>query len=281
MSDLFQIERIGNARSNIKWKDGQKEKIVELYNNKNSIRKISQLFGGLHYNTIKKILSEKNISLRTKAQSHYQDDRIENIFEEIDSEEKAYWLGFLSGDGCVFENYIRITLQKKYKEHLEKFKKFLNADSISIRQYGEYASFSIGCKKMVEDLKKLGCTERKSLTLDIPKIKPEYYYDWLRGLWDADGGISYLEKSNRWQAYLTGTKSVCDFFIKVLNINTKSFKEHRCEETYRVHFNGRLNVLEKMNLLYKNNTATIFLDRKHKKYEQLLTTLQSKNTVNL
>ena len=38
---------------------------------------------------------------------------------------------------------------------------------------------------------------------------------------------------------------------------------------------------EKMNLLYKNNTATIFLDRKHKKYEQLLTTLQSKNTVNL
>ena len=209
------------------------------------------------------------------AQSHYEDKRNENIFEEIDTEEKAYWLGFLCGDGCIHGNYIRIALKHNDINHLKKFRSFLNAESIEIIQKDNYCSFSIGCKKIAEDLKKHGCVERKSLILEPPKIKEEFYYDWIRGLWDADGGISYLIKSNRWQSYLTSTKPVCDFFIKQLNINTKPFLEHRCNNTYRVHFNGRLNVLDKMNKIYKNDSAIIYLDRKYELYKKLLeTTLQ-------
>lgn len=275
MPNLFHIERIGNQRSNIKWQEGQREKIAELYQQKYSIRQISRMFGGLHYNTIKKVLKEYDIPLRTPAQSHYQDNRCENIFENIDTEEKAYWLGFLCGDGCVFENYIRISLHKKDIHHLEKFRTFVKADSIHIRSSGEYCSFSIGCKKMAEDLKKWGCVERKSLILKVPSIDENLICDWLRGLFDANGGISYVKKANRWQSYLTSTKEVCDFYISFLGINTKPFKEHRCKNnTYRVHFNGRLSVLKKLNVLYRQNTATIYLDRKYALYQQLLSTLQ-------
>ena len=275
MPDIFQLERIGNSRSNIVWKKEQEDKLIELYKNGCSIRKIRELFGGIHYNTVKRILENHHVQLRTKAQSHYVDERNEDIFSVIDTEEKAYWLGFLCGDGCVYDNYIRISLKYNDIEHLKKFKSFLNAESIKIVQKGNYCSFSIGCKKMADDLKKNGCVEKKSLILEPQKIKEEFYMDWIRGLWDADGGISYIKKSNRWQSCLTSTKNVCNFFIEQLDINTKPFLEHRCSNTYRVQFNGRLNVLDKMNKIYKNDSAIIYLDRKYKLYKELLkTTLQ-------
>ena len=127
---------------------------------------------------------------------------------------------------------------------------------------------------MTEDLKKWGCFERKSLVLKVPSIDENLMCDWLRGLFDADGGISYGKKA-RWQSYLTSTKEVCDFYVSFLDINTKPFKEHRCKNnTYRVHFSGRKTVLKKLNILYRQNTATIYLDRKYALYQQLLSTLQ-------
>ena len=44
MPDIFQLERIGNSRSNIVWKKEQEEKLVELYKEGSSIRKIRELF---------------------------------------------------------------------------------------------------------------------------------------------------------------------------------------------------------------------------------------------
>ena len=49
----------------------------------------------------------------------------ENYFESIDSDEKAYWLGFLSADGYIHEgrNTITLELQESDRFHIEKFKK--------------------------------------------------------------------------------------------------------------------------------------------------------------
>ena len=52
----------------------------------------------------------------------------ENIFEIIDTEEKAYWLGFLYADGCIASGErsdIELSLQLLDKEHLQKFKDFI------------------------------------------------------------------------------------------------------------------------------------------------------------
>ena len=37
-------------------------------------------------------------------------DRNSNVFEKIDTEEKAYWLGFLYADGYINEEHNFITL---------------------------------------------------------------------------------------------------------------------------------------------------------------------------
>lgn len=277
---LYQLDR--DSSGHIIWKDGQKEEIVRLYTEeKKSTKQLRQIFGGLHYNTIKKILTDFNVPMRTRAQSHYKDNRDENLFKEIDSEEKAYWLGFLAADGCVNGNYIILSLQKQDGEHLEKFKKFLGAESVKIRttfkydtkgNLKEYRSFSIGCKQMAEDLKKHGIIENKSLILKPPQIDPSFYYDWIRGFFDGDGGISYSEKNNRWQSYANSTKEVLQWICDTMNLNTKPFHQKHYshfDNVWRIHFNGRINVYSFWNKMMKNDSAVIYLERKYKKYKQL------------
>ena len=53
----------------------------------------------------------------------------ETFFEVINSEEKAYWLGFIAADGCVYRRTLSINLNIKDKEHLEKLITVLNSET--------------------------------------------------------------------------------------------------------------------------------------------------------
>lgn len=50
-----------------------------------------------------------------------------HIFDNIDNEEKAYWLGFILADGYLNldKHMLRIKLGNKDKQHLIKFIKFI------------------------------------------------------------------------------------------------------------------------------------------------------------
>ena len=50
-----------------------------------------------------------------------------NIFNKIDSEEKAYWLGFIVADGYlnINKHMLRIKLGNRDRSHLIKFIKFI------------------------------------------------------------------------------------------------------------------------------------------------------------
>lgn len=276
--DLYVIERkTSNPRSQINWKPGQKELIAKLYiEDKLGYKQIGKKFGEkLHYRTIKRIVETYGGKMRTIRESHQQPGLFVDAFKKIDTEEKAYWLGFLSADGCVHKGYVKISLQQKDYNHLEKFKKFLNFKGqirTSTLQGKQYCHISIGNQTLYEDLIKLGCCERKSLILKPCLAVPEeYIFDYIRGYWDGDGGISYSKKGNRWQAYCTSTKEMLDYFVEKMELNTKPFLEHRCKETYRIHFSGRIVVYKKMSLLYDN--ATIFLDRKKQLFDNLKKTM--------
>lgn len=276
--DLYVIKRkTSSPYSQIDWKDGQRELIADLYINQHlGYRAIGKLFGEkIHYNTIKRIVESYGGEIRTIRNSRCQKGLNKDAFKVIDSEEKAYWLGFLCADGCVHNGYISINLQKRDIDHLEKFKSFLNFRGIiatETKNQKEYCRISIGNRTIYEDLMALGCTERKSLTLTpCEKVPEEFIFDFIRGYWDGDGGLSYSAKSNRWQAYCTSTKTMLDFFVERMKINTKPFLEHRCSNTYRIHFNGRINVYKKLSLLYDN--STVFLNRKKELFLSLKQTM--------
>lgn len=92
-------------------------------------------------------------------------------FKNIDTEEKAYWLGFLYADGSVSskENKIELGLAKKDYHHIEKFKNFIGIDNkICYRKTTKSYRYSFRSQSCKEDLIEKGCVPKKSLILRYP-----------------------------------------------------------------------------------------------------------------
>ena len=120
-----------------------------------------------------------------------------HIFDNIDSEEKAYWLGFIVADGYLNldRRMLRIKLGNKDKQHLIKFIKFIGGTEEMLKSEihsitgNENYYVSLYCKEITKALQDLGVEQAKSGKEKICNIKPQYYKDFIRGLWDGDGFI--------------------------------------------------------------------------------------------
>lgn len=195
-----------------------------------------------------------------------------HMFKEIDTESKAYWLGFLSADGWVSakENdyKIELTLAKKDRGHLEKFKGFIGLeneirDRVVANKY--YSSrFSFRSPEMKNDLIAAGCTPQKTFTLKFPTeniVPTELMRHYVRGYLDGDGWISYTGKSR--QVGFIGTEDFLMALIEKFNLpNLKLYSVHNGPQK-RYMFSGK-NSKEFITLLY--NDSNVYLDRKYQAY---------------
>ena len=192
-------------------------------------------------------------------------------FEIIDTEEKAYWLGFLYADGSVSstDNRIELGLAEKDLNHIEKFKEFIGVpNKISYRPQTKsyrYSFKSIPCK---EDLIKQGCVPKKSLILKFPTEQqvPNYLIKhFIRGYFDGDGWFSNTPSC--FQVGIIGTEDFIKGFLNIIEIqnkNNKIFTVHREDGAKRYVFGGLNDVTNFLNWIYKD--ATIYLDRKYNHY---------------
>lgn len=271
--ELFRIDRVSeNPNGQILWREEQEQYIVENYLKGCSIKKLSKIFN-VHTNSIKKVLQKKDIHIRDLRES-LQNNRINhNIFENIDTSEKAYWLGFLAADGNVCGDKICCSLQFNDYKHLHKLARFLGEDESKIRitniNQFQYASLSVFSIKCVEDLKKNGVVENKSLILKPPLFleDDELAFAWIRGYFDGDGGLSFSKTQRRVQFYFTGTKEVLNWIVEKMQLHTEPFLEHNCSRIYRISCNGWLQAKEQLGKLYLN--STVYLDRKYNLFLKL------------
>ena len=231
-----------------------------------------------------KMLGFEIINKQNKPKFNY------NVFDSIDTEEKAYWLGFIFADGYISSNPIRedikksryileISLKASDYQHLLKFNKFIehqkNNVIISNSKCGNVISErcrTIVCNKHLwETLNSYGCTPRKSLTLKFPDINVFKHKDlirhFIRGYFDGDG--CFTKKIGTYivspKIGLLGTKQFLDEVIKQSKI-TAEFKHDKrhSDDTWGLDYNKENGILF-INYLYNN--ATIYLDRKFKLYE--------------
>lgn len=206
----------------------------------------------------------------------------ENIFETINTEEKAYWLGFLDADGCIHNgnNYdyrIELGLNKEDKKHLEKFKNFIGKNNkISDRIKTQSVRYNFRNKKIWSDLIKLGCVPGKSLILEFPteeQVSDEFLISFLRGYFDGDG--SFWFKGNKLGLNILSSYS----FLNGMKIRYPLFKD---VSIYPIHYErpaagqriqtGKKEIInEFLNNIYTN--ANIYLDRKYQKYLDYLATI--------
>ncbi len=104
-------------------------------------------------------LKQCGIKPRGRSEAHRRYAVDETFFDAINTEEKAYWLGFLTADGTIRENVIMLLLQERDIGHLYKFTSSLRSKHpITLRDNtleGEVyhcAQVSIGSTRLVTAL---------------------------------------------------------------------------------------------------------------------------------
>lgn len=276
------------------------EEIKRLYLNGNSlydIAKIAQDTKGVM--ALRKRLQDlgvdtsknmKKYSLKiSKSSKQYLVD--EHVFDVIDTEEKAYWLGFLFADGYNHQtkNCIALRLQEEDVEILEKFKTFLKTN-VPIYSFVRttrvsktkkiYKEVNICSPYMSNKLASLGCVQGKTYTLEFPKwLNPKLYNHFIRGYFDGDGCFSVKDrldrrktygKSMRFQVTFTGRFEFIKECEKIISENTgiNLGKIQTFKNNYAValHYGGKNQTKKVLDYLYTN--ATIYLQRKYKKYKE-------------
>lgn len=261
-------------------------KIVDLYNKKNGSPYIANELG-LGQGQVSYFIS-KNIGARSHREANSKYSFNENFFNQIDTEEKAYWLGFLIADGYITKRdnsyKIGIALSSCDIGHLEKLNKSLDSD-YPIRTYeatknsysnNSYSRLIYSSKTMFNDLLKYNFVEHKTNILNPPDLSllNDFTSDFIRGYFDGNGSIAHTntEKSNSYAFKLVSTKEFLDFvnaYIKEkLGFSAnKYYKRRDYQKVMSLEFGGNLKTQKILDLLYKD--ASIYLDRKYNRYIDL------------
>ncbi len=221
----------------------------------------------------------------------------ENYFEKIDTEEKAYWLGFIAADGYLNNrhNTVGITLDVSDSEHLEKFIKAVNSTTKVRTHASKYsvnhrvttkARVELYCGKMDQDLRNLGIDHKKTTTLKpLSGIPTNLLRHFIRGYFDGDGCVfstigkdrKGIHKYYRGGFTFVGTFAFLTFINESLPFQVKSLlKDKRTESSYTLYIlsNVRFNIMYEY--LYKD--ATIYLDRKYEKSNLIKNNIEESST---
>jgi intein-encoded DNA endonuclease-like protein len=267
-------------------------KIVELYQQGLSAPEIAEKYEVSH-SMILKYLEQNGIDRRSAEECHRIYPIQEDFFDCIDTQEKAYFLGFLYADGgnALEANYVRIDLSRKDKDILEKLARLIYLDENPeqhIRDYERekeykeqvitiYGSYlNINSKHICHKLYDLGCENKKSLTLVFPKwlINSELQRHFIRGYYDGDGGVSLTDiKTRGATSKIISTIEFCysmrEIIMKYTGVQFgEPYNDVSDKNVYSIHLCGNRKIANFLNWLYKS--ATIYLDRKYNLYLQLL-----------
>lgn len=251
-----------------------------------SIAKLSLKYG-INKKTLTKYLKQRNVEIISNGnKSEFNRD----FFDIIDTEEKAYWLGFMYADGYIEQNKYSVGLSLSIKdiEHLKKYNKALNYDrGLNISETHQFGSSEHTNKKsetlymvstiitdrqLWEGLNSKGCVPNKSLILTFPDesifVNKKLIFDFIRGYVDGDGslGVYPHSKTNptlEESLLIVGTKPFLEGVQKYLGKGFLMQKPNCNENTYRLGY-STTKANKAATLLYKH--ATIYLERKYNIY---------------
>jgi lambda repressor-like predicted transcriptional regulator len=252
--------------------EGKEDLIAALYKSGESTRAIGEMLG-LGKSTVNNVVAETGGTLRIPPGCEYPD-----YFEHVDTPEKAYWLGFLSGDGCIITtarhpdgDRVDTQLGIRDKVHLDKLRAALGASAL-VRTGARprpgrpplwRAMLNISSRRLVLSLVALGVTPRKTGTLEPwagpAELMPHYW----RGLVDANGSLAHKTKG-LWTVFLCGSEPCVRAFAEwahgICGTNAEPFFASGC---WRIGVAGRHQVPALVSALYRD--ALVSLDRKQER----------------
>ena len=214
-----------------------------------------------------------------------------NFFEQLNTEEKAYWYGFILGDGYISTSSkstkkVGIALQDGDFKHLVKFNEAIQS-TYPIHHYECKSGYKINTKycrvtivdnTLANDLIRHGCVEHKTNI-----AKPPYTLDFflrrhfIRGYFDANGSIAITRgKENHIDTYEIKFAGTDDILLWIMNHLIEEKIIHKIYPLYKrkdyqivsaFDFGGNNLCLKFLEYIYKD--ATVWLERKYQRYVNL------------
>lgn len=243
------------------------KKIVEAYTSGVAMSEIVSTFG-VSNTTVRKAVKRLGGELRAPA---WAKSVRHDFFEDINDEESAYWLGFVAADGCVHRGYVKLGLSSVDDAHVESFRKALSSEH-KLYRTTHSTTLAIGSPKMVEDLRKFGIAEGKTLNLDInlSNVKEGLHRHFWRGFVDGDGCwfVSVRDRPEV-SVSIVATRAMCEKFRDWARqyVKTKAaIREHPSGIVCNYRIGGVWPAAKVGDELYRD--STVFLPRKRAKFEE-------------
>lgn len=257
--------------------DDQVKQIIDLrINQKKSQKEIGKMFN-CSDKTIIRLLQKNNIKDVDSRKKYFFNER---YFADIDSPDKAYWLGFLTADGYINNrrNTLKIHLGEKDIEHLKKFRKAIQCEDLPITLEVNKCSgkntyiLNVFSSVMVNDLAKHNVVNAKSGKEKPSEYVPKKFYsDYIRGFWDGDGYISDRKIG------LCGSYDLMHWVQEQLHniIGTPITQITFDSNIYRLYITAtQIDVLK---WLYPQDKKDLSLDRKFEKAQEKIITQNKKS----
>lgn len=248
-----------------------KNEIANRYQNSQSIHRI-QSDMKISPKRIKKILNEYNIpeiSYCKRVNPLINED----FFEEIDSEDKAYWIGWIITDGCISaHNMLSLTLQQQDVDILQQLERDLGlTDRISIVN-NKYNRLSFCCKKIVNDLGKYGIVMNKTFSVRLPKVEERLIPHLLRGCFEGDGGVCYSKRRGKIENevnFCGNYECVSDFQRLICKFGVTKNKISKNNSIWRVRWSSKKDLKKIFEVLYCCDNKHR-LERKYNRFKNII-----------
>lgn len=265
------------------------KKVIVEYYYKNKESKLEDISKKLDISGrgVSRVLQEENINTRLKNRYTLNED----YFSNIDTEAKAYILGFIYADGFVGnEKFNNIVIYINDIEILRFIsKEFEFTGTIRKTKKGGFPnskngySLNFSSRIMAEKLRDIGLYPNKSLTISkLPNIKDELMRHFIRGYFDGDGSILISHNTSYYKSYNGNIKYTYPTYNFMI-LGTESFLREIKEVAkfeYAKIYDTKTNQIKCLKICAKKEFEKIFeylyfdstikLERKYNKWNEIM-----------
>lgn len=241
-------------------------RIIEMYSNGLSASKIAIEFN-VSNSTITNILDLNGLLVRPGWSYSRKYPINEYVFDDLDSELSAYWLGFIYADGYVSRDEFRVTLKASDVSHLEKLSQFMQSNQVPKPDTtgGRYITFH--GLHLTEVLVNLGVViKRGQFHRVLVGLPCEQYHHFIRGYLDGDGYISKIDTKYTGNVGFLGQEDILNWIKQVLTIHCNKIGNPKITQRKGIKelaFGGRRQLSYILRWIYKD--ATVYLPRKYER----------------
>lgn len=256
----------------------QIKEVCQRYQAGENSQELADAFG-ISKQAICGLLRRHNVAIREQSINKRIYTGNHAFFSSVDTEEKAYWLGFIAADGCISSPQegsasLSLALALKDKEHLQRLQCALESNhpvKEYVYPYRQFVKITIRSQQITDDLAYYGIVPAKTFAHSWPKLSDELLVHFLRGYVDGDGGFHRTIDNRRPDAWgytfeITSNKPFLEacqqFLMRKCDLSqTRLDQRHSDTFIFILRYGGRRQVARIGKMLYEH--ATVYLPRKH------------------